>query len=179
MSYLNEIVQRREITQANHVLNELRKQIKNSLRQRGLRDESKDGIDMALCVLDLKSMKLQYAGANNPLYLIKDVNGKPELMEIKADRMPLGYYQGKDTSFVNHDIKFDIGDSFYMFSDGFIDQKGGKDNRKFMSKNFKNLLLEINDQAMYDQKEILEKALSDWMGDNSQMDDILVIGVRL
>ncbi len=168
MSYLNEIVQRREITQANQVLNELRKQIKFSLRQHGQRDESKDGIDMALCVLDLKSMKLQYSGANNPLYLIRDVNGTPELKEIKADRMPLGYYQGKDRSFVNHDIQLEIGDTFYMFSDGFIDQKGGKEEKKFMSKNFKNLLLEIHDQSMHDQKEILDKTLSDWMGDNSQ-----------
>ena len=179
MSYLNEIVQRREITQANHVLNELRKQIKNSLRQHGLRDESKDGIDMALCVMDLKGMKMQYAGANNPLYLFKDVNGTPELKEIKADRMPLGYYQGKDISFVNHDIQLDIGDSFYLFSDGYIDQKGGKDDKKFMSKNFKSLLLEIHDQTMPDQKEILDKTFTDWMGENAQMDDILVIGVRV
>jgi len=179
MSYLNEIVQRREITQANHVLNELRNQIKLSLRQHGQRDESKDGIDMAICVLDLKSMKMQYAGANNPLYLIMDAKGTPELSEIKADRMPLGYYQGKDISFVNHDIKLDMGDTFYMFSDGFIDQKGGKDNKKFMSKNFKNLLLEIHDQSMNDQKEILNKTLLEWMGDNSQMDDILVVGVRV
>ncbi|MEA3477107.1 MAG: tetratricopeptide repeat protein [Bacteroidota bacterium] len=179
MSYLNEIVQRREITQANQVLNELRKQIKYSLRQHGQRDESKDGIDMALCVMDLKSMKMQYAGANNPLYLIKDVNGTNELKEIKADRMPLGYYQGKDISFVNHDIQLDMGDTFYMFSDGFIDQRGGKGNKKFLSKNFKDFLLEIHDQPMQDQKEILDKTLLDWMGDNSQMDDVLVIGVRV
>jgi len=179
ISYLNEIVQRREITQANQVLNELRKQIKHSLRQHGQRDESKDGMDMAICVIDLKSMKMQYSGANNPLYLIKDVKGTPELNEIKADRMPLGYYQGKDISFVNHDIQLNMGDTFYMFSDGFIDQKGGKDNKKFMSKNFKNLLLEIHDQPMYDQKDILDKTLLDWMGNNSQMDDILVIGVRV
>jgi serine phosphatase RsbU (regulator of sigma subunit) len=179
ISYLNEIVQRREITQANQVLNELRKQIKHSLRQHGKRDESKDGIDMAICVLDLKSMKMQYAGANSPLYLIKDVEGRPEFQEIKADRMPLGYYQSKDRSFVNHDIELDIGDAFYMFSDGFIDQKGGKDEKKFLSKNFKNLLLEIHDQPMHDQKDILEKTLSDWMGKNSQIDDILVAGVRV
>ncbi len=91
----------------------------------------------------------------------------------------IGYYQNKDKAFVNHDIQLQIGDTFYLFSDGFIDQKGGKNNKKFMSKNFKNLLLEIHDQAMYDQKKILEKALSDWMGGNSQVDDILVIGARI
>jgi len=179
MSYLNEIVQRREITQANQILNELRKQIKYSLRQHGQRYESKDGIDMALCVMDLKSMKMQYAGANNPIYLIKDVNGTTELKEIKADRMPLGFYQGKDISFVNHDIQLEMGDTFYMFSDGFIDQKGGKGNKKYMRKNFKDFLLEIHDQPMHDQKGILDKTLAAWMGNNSQTDDILVIGVRV
>jgi serine phosphatase RsbU (regulator of sigma subunit) len=179
MSNLNEIVQRREITQANQVLNELRTQIKVSLRQHGKRDESKDGIDMAICVLDLKSMEMQYAGANIPLYVIKNVKGTPGLKEIKPDQMPLGYYQSTDISFVNHDIQLDKGDAFYMFSDGYIDQKGGKEEKKFLSKNFKNLLLEIHDQAMPDQKEMLEKTLSDWMGDHTQIDDLLVIGVRV
>jgi serine phosphatase RsbU (regulator of sigma subunit) len=179
ISFLDEIVQRREITQANQILNNLRKQFKFSLRQNGQRDESKDGMDMALCILDLGNMKMQYAGANNPLYLIRDVNDKPELKEIKADRMPIGYYQGKDRSFVNHEIQLEIGDTFYIFTDGFIDQKGGKDNKKFMSKNFRNLLLDIHDQAMHDQKDILDRSLSEWMGNKSQMDDILVIGVRV
>jgi serine phosphatase RsbU (regulator of sigma subunit) len=179
ISYLNEIVQRREITQANQILNELRKQIKHSLRQHGQPDEAKDGIDMALCVLDLRNMLMQYSGANNPLYLIRDVDDIPDLNEIKPDRMPIGYYQGKDKTFTNHEIQLQIGDTFYIFSDGFIDQKGGKENKKFMSKNFKNLLLEIHDQPMYDQKGILDKTLSDWRGRNSQMDDILVIGVRV
>jgi len=179
ISYLNEIVQRREITQANQILNALRKQIKLSLRQHGQPDEAKDGIDLALCVLDLKNMKMQYSGANNPLYLISDVDDVPELKEIKADRMPIGYYQGKDKTFSNHDIQLEIGDTFYIFSDGFIDQKGGKDNKKFMSKKFKNLLLEIHDQPMFDQKDILDKTLIDWMGTNSQIDDVLVIGVRV
>jgi serine phosphatase RsbU (regulator of sigma subunit) len=93
--------------------------------------------------------------------------------------MPVGFYQGKDKTFNNHDIQLEIGDTFYLFSDGFVDQKGGKENKKFMSKNFKNLLLDIHDQPMYDQKAILEKALTNWMGANSQMDDILVIGVRV
>jgi serine phosphatase RsbU (regulator of sigma subunit) len=172
-------VQRREITQANQVLNELRKQIKHSLRQHGRRDESKDGIDMALCVLDLRNNMMQYSGANNPLYLIRDVEGNPELKEIKADHMPVGYYQGKDKTFNNHDMQLEMGDTFYIFSDGFMDQKGGKDNKKFMSKNFKNLLLEIHEQPMYDQKELLDKKLTDWMGSYSQMDDILVIGIRI
>ena len=179
MSFLTEIVQRREITQANQVLNEMRHQIKHSLRQHGHPDETKDGIDMALCIIDEKTRMMQYAGANNPLYIIKESNGKPELNEIKADRMPLGYYSGKDRPFTNHEISLGIGDTFYLFSDGFVDQKGGVENKKFMSKNFKVLLLEIHDQPMYEQKEILDKALTEWMGNNAQTDDILVVGVRV
>ncbi|MEN8228109.1 MAG: SpoIIE family protein phosphatase [Bacteroidota bacterium] len=179
ISYLNEIVLRREITQANLVLNELRKQIKNSLRQYGGRDESKEGIDMALCALDLKNNMMQYSGANNPLYLIRGVDKETKLIEFKADRMPLGYYYGKDISFTNHDIKLEPGDTFYLFSDGFINQKGGKENKKYMSRQFRNLLLGIQDQPMHDQKLILDHTFSDWMGNNSQLDDILVVGVRV
>jgi serine phosphatase RsbU (regulator of sigma subunit) len=179
MSYLNEIVHRREITQANQVLNELRKLIRNSLRQHGQPEESKDGIDMALCVIDEKNNTLQYSGANIPLYLIRDKNGAPELTEFKADRMPLGYYQGRFNTFTNRDIQLEYGDVFYLFSDGFIDQKGGKNNKKFMSKKFKDLLIKIHQEPLPEQKKILEKTLTDWMGDNSQIDDILVIGVRV
>jgi serine phosphatase RsbU (regulator of sigma subunit)/Tfp pilus assembly protein PilF len=179
ISFLNEIVQRREITQANQVLNELRRQIRNSLRQHGQAEESKDGIDMALCVIDEKNNTLQYSGANNPLYLIRDQNGAPELTEFKADRMPLGYYQGTFKTFANQDIQLEYGDVFYLFSDGFVDQKGGKDNKKFMSRKFKNLLLKIHQEPMQEQKKILDKTINDWMGDHSQIDDILVIGVRV
>jgi len=179
ISYLNEIVQRREVTQANQVLNELRRQIRNSLRQHGQAEESKDGIDMALCVIDEKNNVLQYSGANNPLYLIRDKDGTPELIEFKADRMPLGYYPGRFNTFTNRDIQLEYGDVFYLFSDGFVDQKGGKDHKKFMSRKFKNLLLKIHQEPMQEQKKILDKTMKDWMGDASQIDDILVIGVRV
>jgi serine phosphatase RsbU (regulator of sigma subunit) len=179
ISFLNEIVQRREVTQANQVLNELRRQIRNSLRQHGQAEESKDGIDMALCVIDVKNNTLQYSGANNPMYLIRNKDGAPELTEYKADRMPLGYYQGSFKTFTNKDIQLEYGDVFYLFSDGFIDQKGGRDNKKFMSKKFKDLLMRIHQEPMREQKTILDKTLTDWMGDNSQIDDILVIGVRV
>ena len=134
---------------------------------------------MALCVIDEKNNTLQYSGANNPLYLIRDKNGTPELTEFKADRMPLGYYQGRFKSFTNQDIQLEYGDVFYLFSDGFIDQKGGKGNKKFMSKKFKDLLIKIHQEPMREQKTTLDKTITEWMGDNSQIDDILVIGVRV
>jgi ligand-binding sensor domain-containing protein/serine phosphatase RsbU (regulator of sigma subunit)/ABC-type amino acid transport substrate-binding protein len=179
MSFLNEIVQTREITKPSRVLDELRDQIKRTLRQHGQPDETKDGIEMAICVLDKRKRIMQFAGAYNPLYLLQDENGVPQLKEIKGDRMPVGYFQGRPKPFVNHEIKLEIGDTFYIFSDGFIDQKGGKANRKFMSKHFKNLLLKIHDHPLYEQKNILSQTLDNWMDGHDQIDDILIIGGRV
>jgi serine phosphatase RsbU (regulator of sigma subunit) len=179
ISFLNEIVQRREITQANQVLNELRIQIKHSLRQTGKKEESRDGIDIAICVIDSKKNIMQYSGAHNPLLFISNNNGAPELKEIKADPMPVGVNFSSDKSFSNHEIQLKTGDIFYIFSDGFTDQNGGIHNHKFTSEKFKELLFGIHDQPMYEQKEILEQTLKDWMGEQPQRDDILIIGVRM
>jgi len=179
ISYLNEIVQRKEVTQANQILNELRKEIKHSLRQTGKKEESRDGIDIALCVIDTKSSIMQYSGAYSPLYIFSNINGEPEFKEIKADMMPVGVHFSSDKSFTNHEIQLEIGDTFYISTDGFVDQIGGKDNTRYRSQKFKKLLFDIHDQPMYEQKEILEKTLKDWMGMNPQRDDILVIGARI
>lgn len=179
MSFLDEIVQRREITQANQVLNELRSQIKHSLRQHGYEDESKDGMDIALLVWNVRTKMIQYAGARNPLYLVRDVQGQAELEVIKGDPMPVGYYPAKDKPFKNHNIQLEPWDTIYLFSDGFVDQKGGRNNKKFLSKNFRDLLVDINEYPMNVQKEFLEKTLTDWMGNQTQGDDILVVGVRV
>ncbi len=104
ISLLNEIVQRREITQANQVLNELRIQIKHSLRQTGKKEESRDGMDIAICVIDCKKNIMQYSGAHNPLLFISNNNGAPELKEFKADPMPVGVNFSSDKSFSNHEI---------------------------------------------------------------------------
>jgi serine phosphatase RsbU (regulator of sigma subunit)/Tfp pilus assembly protein PilF len=179
ISYLNEIVQRREITQANQVLNELRKEIKHSLRQSGKKEETRDGIDIALCVIDSKKNILQYSGAHNPLYIISNTNGESVFKEIKADPMPVGVHFSSDKPFTNHEIQLEIGDTFYIFSDGFVDQIGGDNNHRFTSEKFKKLLLDIHDEPMYEQKEILDQTLKDWMGEHTQRDDILVIGARI
>ena len=179
ISYLNEIVQRREITQANQVLNELRIEIKHSLRQTGKKEESRDGMDIALCVIDSKKNILQYSGANSPLYVISNNNGESVLKEIKADPMPVGVHFSSDKPFTNHEIQLEIGDTFYIFSDGFIDQVGEDSFSRFTSAKFKRLLMDIHDHPMYEQKEILEHTLNEWMGGQPQRDDILVIGVRI
>jgi len=178
LSFLNEIIQRREITQANQILNELRNQVKYSLRQHGQRDESKDGMDIALCVIDLKNKLIQFSGANNPLYVIREINGSPELIEIKGDRMPIGFYHGLDKTFTNNELQIEMGDTIYIFTDGFIDQIGGKEGKKFLSKNFKDLLLENYLLSMHEQKVTLDETIQEWMAGQPQRDDILVIGIR-
>ena len=136
-------------------------------------------MDIALCVIEQKKNIMQYSGAHNPLYIISNNNGESELREIKADSMPVGVHLSHDESFTNHEIKLETGDTFYIFSDGFIDQGGGADNSRFTSTKFKKLLLEIHDQPMTEQKEILEQTLKEWMGEYPQRDDILVIGTRV
>ncbi|NOZ46100.1 MAG: SpoIIE family protein phosphatase [Chlorobi bacterium] len=175
MTLLNEIVRNKEITQANHVLDELRNQIKLSLRQTGKEGEAKDGMDIALCVIDHKKKILQFAGAYNPLYLYRN----NELMEIKADRMPIGVYIKDNEPFTNHEIKLKKGDTFYLFSDGFVDQFGGEKGNKFKTKAFKQLLLDIHSKPMPEQKEELNSTFENWRGKHDQIDDVLVIGIRI
>ena len=179
ISYLNEIVQRKAITKANQVLNELRKEIKHSLRQTGKKEESRDGIDMAIIVFDTAKSLMQYSGAFIPLYIISNIERKPVFKEIKPDMMPVGVHFSGDISFTNHEIKLEIGDTLYLSTDGYTDQNGGSDNTRFGKKNFKKLLSEIHDQPLFEQKEILEQTLNEWMGKHPQRDDILVIGARL
>jgi serine phosphatase RsbU (regulator of sigma subunit)/ligand-binding sensor domain-containing protein len=174
IALLNEIVRRKEITHASEILNELRKQLKEALRQSGKEGEAKDGMDVAMCVLDMKNKKLQYAGAYNSLFLVRN----KELIEYKADKMPIGIHQKTDP-FTNHEIDLQKDDSIYIFSDGFVDQFGGKKGKKFMIKPFKRLLAEISDREMEDQKEILDISITEWRGERQQIDDIVVFGVRI
>jgi serine phosphatase RsbU (regulator of sigma subunit) len=179
ISSLNEIVQRKEITQANQILNELRKEIKHSLRQTGKKEESRDGIDMALCVIDTNQSIMQYSGAFSPIYIVRNNGGSAVIDEIKPDMMPVGVHVSGDISFTNHEIRLEIGDTFYLSTDGFIDQTGGSNNSRFGTKNLKKLLLEMHDQPLFEQREILEQTLNEWMGKHTQRDDILVIGARV
>ncbi len=176
ISLMNDVIHQMPDASAADILNQLRARIKESLRQTGKDDEAKDGIDMALLIIDEKSKSLQYAGAHNPLYYFHN----NELNELKADKMPLGIFTLEKESFTNHEINFSKGDSFYIFSDGFIDQFGGEKGRKYKAKNFKKLLNEIHQKDMNEQKQILQDEFTKWKGQvHPQLDDILVIGFRL
>ena len=175
ISFMNEIVNKSDTTQANEILNHLRSDVISSLGQTGVTGETQDGMDLALCVIDTDAMQIQFSGAYNPLYLIRN----DELTEYKSDKMPIGIHKEKNDPFSNHEIKIRKGDALYMFSDGYVDQFGGARQKKFMTKNFKELLLRINKKTMKEQREILDRTLLEWMGDVDQIDDILVMGLRV
>ncbi|MGD9992420.1 MAG: tetratricopeptide repeat protein [Salinivirgaceae bacterium] len=175
VSFLNEIVNKNNTVQPHLILNDLRSQVKRTLGQTGKEGEAKDGMDIALCVIDFEANKLQYAGAYNPLLLFR--NG--ELIEVKADKMPIGIYIREKESFTNNEIELQPGDTFYIFSDGYADQFGGPTGGKFKSKPFKELLLSIQDKSMAEQREILNTTIDEWRGEIDQIDDIIVMGVRV
>ncbi len=175
ISFMNEIVNKSDTTQANEILNQLRGNVISSLGQTGVEGEAQDGMDLALCVIDTKAMKIQFSGAYNPLYIIRN----DELIEYKPDKMPIGIHKEKSDPFTNHLIDVEVGDALYMFSDGYVDQFGGVRQKKFMTKNFKELLLRINKKPMQEQKDILDNTIQEWMGSVEQIDDILVLGLRI
>lgn len=186
ITFLNEISRYNEVTKASDVLLELRNQVKKSLRQTGKDDEQKDGMDIALCAIDTKTGIMQYAGAYNPLYIIRQNGNGQELITFKADRMPIGISSREKDTFTNHEIELMEGDTMYLFSDGYIDQKGGPEGKKFMSKKFKDILLENVTKSMSEQKNILENTMNNWMNpaDNGdapyeQVDDMLIMGIRI
>ena len=174
LAYLNEILNQTAALRANEILNQLRGQIIKSLHQTGKVDEARDGMEIALCVIDFNKQKLQYSGAFRPLYLIRD----NELLEFKGDSMPIGIYHSEELSFNNEELNFMDNDIIYMFSDGYVDQLGGSDRKTFKSRKFKQLLIDIHQKPLQEQKGILETEYEQWKQNIEQIDDILVMGIR-
>jgi serine phosphatase RsbU (regulator of sigma subunit) len=149
-----------------------------TLREKGTINVSgvKDGMDLALCVIDFKNMKLEFAGANNPLCLVRN----NEMIQIKGDRQAIGgTFEDDLPQFTNHEIDLQKGDVIYTFSDGYPDQFGGHDGRKFMLKRFRELLLKIHSHPIEEQGRMLDEILEEWRGREEQVDDILVMGVKI
>ncbi|HIA36531.1 MAG TPA: tetratricopeptide repeat protein, partial [Flavobacteriales bacterium] len=170
-SLLDEAVVEKGITKPNEIFFEVRKGFINALKQTG--DTQKDGMDAVLIAWD-KQSNLQLAAAYSPVLIIK----AGEMKELKPDRQPVGFHTGEQKPFTHHELKLEKGDTIYIFSDGYPDQFGGPKDKKFMMKNFKKLLLTIQDKTMNEQKTILETTMAEWQGDTEQVDDILVMGVR-
>jgi serine phosphatase RsbU (regulator of sigma subunit) len=176
MGILNEIIySKSHIKHTDEIFNELRRIIILALNPEGISLEGKDGMDAVLCRYDFQKMELEYSAANNPFYIVR--NG--ELLEFKPDKMPVGKYLGEEKPFTRTIISLEKGDCIYTFTDGYIDQFGGPNGKKFMSKQLKELLLANSHESMGKQKEIINKSLTSWKGNFDQVDDILVMGIRV
>jgi len=173
---LNEIVVEKNITQPNQILNLLHERVRQSLKQDMENTETRDGMDIAICVIDDAKGGLQYAGANRSLVIIRDKS----LLELKADKQPIGGDQmEQDRIFKNNKFKLHKGDTIYMTTDGFADQFGGEKGKKFMVKRLHQLLIDFNGEKMDEQRTLLKNTIEQWQGNLEQVDDILVIGINI
>jgi serine phosphatase RsbU (regulator of sigma subunit) len=173
VTLLNEIVIGKHITRPDQILENLRQGVIKSLNQAAEEDSIKDGMDIAVCLVDFEKEKLCFAGANSPLYLVRG----GELIHYRADKMPVAIHY-KMGPFTLHEIDLQKGDAFYIFSDGFADQFGGPKQKKYMSTKLKETLVAINGMSMIQQGERLSQIFEEWKGDNPQVDDVTLIGVR-
>lgn len=174
ISFLNENVIERKISNPAKILDEQRREIIKALNPTGT-ENSKDGMDCVLCAFDLKQMRLQFAAANSPLWLIRD----NVLTSYKADKMPVGKYHDDTRDFTEQSILLNKGDAIYMFTDGCIDQFGGPKGKKFMYKKLEQMLLSIQHLPMEKQKNYIINALNNWKGNLEQLDDITIIGIKV
>ena len=163
---------------ASEILKHLNKGIKASLKQSDNADSTRDGMDIALIKYQENTkMNLEYAGANRPIWIIE--NGKAEVREIKATKKAIGGFTEDEQYFDSHTIELLKGDTFYIFSDGYADTFNGQNSKKLTTKKFKEILLSIQNKNMQEQGKYLDEFIENWKGGTVQVDDILVIGIRV
>ncbi len=179
ISNLNEILRHNQTIEVNQILEELRIHVKHSLNQRGRKDDPRDGMNIALCSFNTKSLILKYSGAYNPIWLITQTNEcSNKITELPAVKNPIGAHR-KEYTFDIHEIQLHKDDILYLFSDGYYDQFCCDRKTKFLKKNFRELLLQIQFKTIAEQHTILIETLNRWQGTNEQVDDITVIGIRI
>lgn len=175
ISFLEEIVNYRKINESGKILDELRKEVQNALRQKGSKKEAKDGMDISLCVIGKERNSMQFSGAYNNLYLIRD----EKLIEYQAEKMPVAVFDQTNVSFKTNIIKIIPGDTLYMFTDGYADQFGGPNRKKYKYDRLKLFLLSIRKLSMQQQQLKLDEEFSSWKGNYPQIDDVLIVGLRI
>lgn len=177
---LNEILNEKQIYETDLILNQLHLEVRAALKQDTAQNTTNDGMDIALCRINLDTLELQYAGANRALYIFKKVENEIQFVDVKPNKFPIGGYQAETIrSFTAHHIQLVKGETFYIFSDGYADQFGGASNKKFMVKRLQNELMAMQKLPMHEQRYLVQKLVMDWKGDAEQVDDILMIGVRV
>jgi len=175
ISLLNEVLSTYGDRPTNEIMDEVRDQLIAALGQTGDKYEAKDGMDMALVAIDTTNRTIQFTGANQHLYTFQD----GELVVIKGDPMPVGIHEHSSTLFTAHTLQLKRGDTLYLFSDGYADQFGGEKRKKFGTARLKNLLTRLQRNIMHDQKEALVKEFDTWKGQEEQIDDVLMIGIKV
>lgn len=175
VALLNEIINADPDTEAGIILDQLRYNLKATLSQNDKENQAKDGMDMSLCIVNHKENTMQFAGAYNSIYMIRD----GELIEHKADKMPIGSHIKEKPHFTTQNITLQKKDAIYMLSDGYPDQFGGPNSMKINKKGFKEIISANVDQPMLEQKAILDQHFTDWKGNMDQVDDVLVMGFRI
>jgi serine phosphatase RsbU (regulator of sigma subunit) len=191
---LNDIVSRHRVSKPNEILGYLRESVIEALSQNDPEQLHKDGMDIALCVFNTKTRQLQFAGAGLPIWIVSKilpdsiktessakviVNGEYSLCEIKGDIMPVGLSPKKGV-FKNHE--FLLGESIiriYLASDGFIDQLGGSEGKKFQKQNLLEKILSIQGVEMVEQKQILDNSFESWRSNYNQIDDVTILGIEI
>lgn len=186
ISMLNEVLQRavlsNDFLNPAIMLNKLRMLMTSSISRTENMEDTYDGMDVAICMIDKKHKTIEYAGALQPIYLVKKLSGASdnyELTTMKPDVHSISMTDYKEHSYQNTVIRIDSGDLIYMFSDGYADQFGGKKRKKFLTANFRKLLVSIAGKPVEEQNQVLETTLSEWRGDIDQIDDVMVIGIRI
>ena len=172
---LNNIVNERKNYIPNIILNELRNGIISSLKQ-GEGSPNKDGMDISLICINKTTHVLQAACANNPIWIVKH---DKSIIEIKADKQPIGYTFANQVDFTLKTVELEKGDIVYQFTDGYADQFGGEKGKKYKYNKLKETLLEMNNQPLNQQGDILKNTFITWKGDLAQIDDVLVSGIKI
>jgi len=178
ISCLEKAVEVERLTEPSDILNHTRIKIIESLKKDGSQDGGKDGMDCSLVSFDFNGNTMSYSAANNPVWLVRS-NGQKELLELDPDKMPVGKHDRDTKPFTQHKIDLIKGDVIYVFTDGLPDQFGGPRGKKFMYKRMKEMLLSISHLPMHEQQSKIDLELSNWKGDNEQVDDITLIGIRI
>jgi serine phosphatase RsbU (regulator of sigma subunit) len=173
-SLLKEVVRKEGITRPGTILDRIRQEVIVALNQTGAAGEQKDGMDLALVSIHTGSLKCTFAGANNPLYLVR----QGRLREYKGELMPLSHYQRMDP-FTTQEIQLEKGDQLYLFSDGYADQFGGEHRKKFKYKAFQQLILNHAGDDMQEQHRVLRDTITRWQGNHEQIDDMVVVGIKI
>lgn len=173
---LDKIVNELNITQPSKILTELNKEVNRTFERQNANVNVKDGMDMALCSIDLSAMKLEYSGAYNSVYLVRD----GQIHEFSGDKIPIGKMKSDlYGDYKNQEYDLKKGDTIYMSSDGYPDQRGGPKNKKFFYPPFRDLLVEVSKLPMKEQEMKLDDTITSWMNNKEQIDDILIFGIRI